>query len=76
MALVVHGVKRADEAVLAGSQMPASEVVWGMRVWESQRLVLVENVLAWDVATHEVAVAVKWSESGAKRSAVVDGTKR
>ena len=78
MALVVHVVKIVDEIEvgLAGSQMPAAEVVLGMRVWESQRLILVENVLEWDVATHEVAVAVQWSESEAKRSAVVDETKR
>ena len=28
-------------------------------------MVLVENVLAWDVATHEVVAAVQWSESEA-----------
>ena len=65
MTLVVHVVKRVDEIeiVWAGSQMPAAEVVLGMRVRESQRLVLVENVLAWDVATHEVVAVVQWSES-------------
>ena len=65
MTLVVHVVKRVDEieVVWAGSQMPAAEVVLGMRVRESQRLVLVENVLAWDVATHEVVAVVQWSES-------------
>ena len=53
MALVVHVAKRMDgvEVVLAGSQMPASDVVLGMRVCESQRVVLVEDVLAWDMAT-------------------------
>ena len=53
LALVVHVAKRMDdvEVVLAGSQMSASEVVLGTRVCESQRLVLVEDVLAWDVAT-------------------------
>ena len=53
MALVVHVAKRMDgvEVVLAGSQMPASEVVLGTRVCESQRLAPVEDVLAWDVAT-------------------------
>ena len=52
-ALVVHVAKRMDgvEVVLAGSQMPASDVVLGMRVCESQRVVLVEDVLAWDMAT-------------------------
>ena len=69
MTLVVHVVmdveKRVDEieVVWAESQMPAVEVVLGRRVWESQRLVLVENVLAWDVATHEVVAVVQWSES-------------
>ena len=78
MTLVVHVVKRVDEIelVLAGSQMPAAEVVLGMRVWESQRLVLAENVLAWDVATHEVVAAVQWSESEEERPAVVGGIKR
>ena len=69
MTLVVHVVmdveKRVDEieVVWAESQMPAVEVVLGRRVRESQRLVLVENVLAWDVATHEVVAVVQWSES-------------
>ena len=78
MTLVVHVVKRVDEieVALAGSQMPAAEVVLGMRVWESQRLVLAENVLAWDVATHEVVAAVQWSESEEERPAVVGGIKR
>ena len=53
MVLVMHVAKRVDggEVVLAWSQMPASEVVLGRRVCESQRLVPVEDVLAWDVAT-------------------------
>ena len=69
MTLVVHVVmdveKRVDEIEVAWaeSQMPAVEVVLGRRVRGSQRLVLVENVLAWDVATHEVVAILQWSES-------------
>ena len=55
--------------------MPASVELLGGPVWEPQRLVLVENVLAWDVATHEVAVAAEWAESGVEKLAVMDGIK-
>ena len=53
MALVMRVAKRVDggKVVLAWSQMPASEVVLDRRVCEAQKLVPVEDVLAWDVAT-------------------------
>ena len=48
--------------------MPASVELLGGPVWEPQRL-------AWDVATHEVAVAAEWAESGVEKLAVMDGIK-
>ena len=53
MGLVMPVAKRVDggKVVLAWFQMPASEVALDMHVCEVQRLVPVEDVLAWDVAT-------------------------
>ena len=53
MGLVMPVAKRVDggKVVLAWFQMPASEVVLDRYVCEVQRLVPVEDVLAWDVAT-------------------------
>ena len=68
MVLVVHVVKWVDEVVLVGPRMPASVELLGGPVWEPQRL-------AWDVATHEVAVAAEWAESGVEKLAVMDGIK-
>ena len=52
--------------------MPASVELLGGPAWEPLRL---ENELAWDVATREVAVAAEWAESGVEKLAVMDGIK-
>ena len=36
-------------------------------------MVLVENGLAWDVATRVVAVAAEWAENEVEEPVVVDG---
>ena len=53
MGLVMPVAKRVGggKVVLAWFQMSASEVVLDMHVCEVQKLVPVEDVLAWDVAT-------------------------
>ena len=68
-------VRVVDEVVLVRPRMPASVELLGGPVWEPQRLVLVDNGLAWDVATREVAVAAEWAESGVEKLAVMAGIK-
>ena len=65
-------VRVVDEVVLVRPRMPASVELLGGPAWEPLRL---ENELAWDVATREVAVAAEWAESGVERPAVMDGIK-
>ena len=52
--------------------MPASVEPLGGPVWEPRKLVLVENGLAWDVATCVVVVAAEWVENEAEKPVVVD----